>query len=229
MSATVRAEVVTLHPARDNSLFQDADGVTSNGAGPALFAGNNGQGLTRRALLAFDVAGVVPPGATIDSVVLALQVSNAPNTIPREFALHRVLADWGEGTSYATGGTGAPAADGDATWIHAFHPAQPWSTAGGDFDPAASAALQLTDVGSYAWRGVGLAADVRTWRSSPASNHGWLLRGEETDLNTARRFESREAAEPAARPALTIYFTGPAQVRPLAWGTIKARYRRGGP
>jgi hypothetical protein len=229
MCSTVRAEVVTLSPARDNTLFADANGDTSNGAGPALFAGNNGQGLTRRALLRFDLAAALPPGAAIDSVALALTVSNAPNSIPRTFTLHRVLRDWGEGSSYATGGAGAPAADGDATWQYAFYPTQPWFTSGGDIDDVASGARTLTGQGSYAWRGVDLTADVQSWLSKPATNHGWLLRGEESGLNTARRFESREASEPADRPALTIYYTGVSKLRPIAWGTIKARYRRGEP
>ena len=93
---TAGTQVAILEPVRDNTLFQDADGDTSNGVGPALFAGNNGQNLTRRALLLFDVAGHVPASSSIDSVVLTLQVSNAPNAIPRQLTLHRALADWGK-------------------------------------------------------------------------------------------------------------------------------------
>jgi hypothetical protein len=228
-SAPARADMVTLHPVRDNTLFQDANGDTSNGAGPVLFAGNNGQGLTRRALLRFDLADGVPSGVVIDSVVLTLRVSNASNPIPREFTLHRVLRDWGEESSYATGGAGAPAADGDASWQYAFYPTQLWSMSGGDFDAGPSAALALGGPDAYAWRGADLAADVQAWLSKPATNHGWLLQGEESDLNTARRFESRESAEPADRPALMIYYQSVSRLRPVAWGAVKARYRRGEP
>ena len=229
VSATVRAEVVTLSPVRDNTLFEGANGDTSNGAGPVLFAGNNGQGLTRRALLRFDLAGALPPLAVVDSVALSLTVSNAPNATPRDFTVHRVLGDWGEGSSYATGGAGAPATDEDATWRYAFYPVQPWSMPGGDMDASASAALTLAGTGLYAWRGGDLTADVQSWLAKPATNFGWLLKGEESGLNTARRFESREALEPADRPALTVYYSTVSKQRPLAWGTIKARYRRGGP
>jgi hypothetical protein len=229
LSTATRAEVVTLSPIRDNTLYEDAGGEVSNGSGPALFAGRNGQGLTRRALLMFDVAGALPPSAAIDSVVLALKVSNAPNALPREFTLHRVLRDWGEGSSYALGGTGALATDQDATWLEAFHSGEPWSTPGGDFEAAPSATLTLTDLGTYVWRGAGLLADIQAWQSQPVTNHGWLVRGEESGLNTARRFDSRESAEPASGPALTIYYTTLARLHPVAWGTIKARYRRGEP
>lgn len=228
-SAPARADVITLHPMRDNTLFQDANGDTSNGAGPVLFAGNNGQGLARRALLRFDVADAVPPDAVIDSVVLTLRVSNAPNPIARGFTLHRMLRDWGEASSYTTGGAGAPAADGDATWRYAFYPTQPWSMPGGDIDAVPSAALALGGPGVYAWRGADLAADVRAWRSKPATNHGWMLRGEESEVNTARRFESRETVEPADRPALTIHYQGVSRLRSVAWGAVKAHYRRGEP
>jgi hypothetical protein len=224
-SAEASGAAVTVTSARDNTLLESPSGDLSNGAGPALFAGNNGQGLARRALLLFEVASQVPPGAAIDSVVMTLQVSNAPNDIEREFTLHRVLADWGEGTSTTTGGSGAPASEGDATWIHTLYPGQRWSTPGGEFDSAVSASFRVADVGVYALRGVGLRTDVQTWLARPGTNHGWLMVGEETGFNTARRFDSREATEPAARPTLTIYYTERFAARSTTWGSVKARYR----
>ncbi len=219
------AGVIGLVTARDNTLFESTGGDFSSGAGPALFAGNTGQGLARRTLLFFDVASHVPPGTKIDSVVLTLQVSNAPNDILRQVTLHRVLADWGEGASIATGGAGAAATEGDATWVHTFYPARTWSTPGGEFDPAMSASLLVAGVGAYVWSGTGLTTDVQSWLTQPGTNHGWLVRGEETGLNTARRFESREAAEPPARPTLLIYYTGTIAARSTTWGSVKIRYR----
>lgn len=224
-AAAASASVLALTPTRDNTLFQDAGGDLSSGAGPALFAGNNGLGLARRALLFFDVASQVPSGARIDSVVLTLQVSNAPNDILRQITLHRVLADWGEGASMATGGAGAVATDGDATWVHAFYPTWRWSTAGGEFDPRISASLVVAGVGTYAWSGARLTMDVQSWLAQPGTNHGWLVLGEETGLNTARRFESREATRPTSRPTLTIYYNGTIAGRSDSWGGLKVRYR----
>jgi hypothetical protein len=221
----VSAGVVAVKPVQDNTLFEDPDGLTSNGAGPVLFAGSTGRGQVRRALMEFDVAGALPPGARIDSVALAVRVSNAPNEIPRAFTLHRVLKEWGEGASSATGGGGAPAATDDATWLHASYPGQQWFTVGGDFDQVAAATLLVAGVGRYTWSGTGMVADVASWVAQPATNHGWLVRGEETGLNTARRFESRTAADPADRPTLTIYYTGVSAWRPTTWGSVKSRYR----
>ena len=210
---------------RDNTLFEDANGDTSNGAGPALFAGLNAQGRTRRALLAFDLAGQLPTDAVIDSVVLTLEVTSAPDAVARLFTLHRVLANWGEGSSSSAGGSGAPATPGDATWLHAFYPDVSWSLPGGDFVPTPSADQMVGDVGTWSWRGAGVIADVRRWVENPASNFGWLIRGSEDVTRSVRRFDSRETGIPANVPTLTIHFSLPVPVRTTSWAGIKARYR----
>jgi len=206
LATTAAAGVVTIPPALDNTLFQDATGSLSNGAGPALFAGNNGQSLARRALLRFDVGGNLPAGAVVTDVTLTLNVSNATDAIPRTFTLHRVLAAWGEGTSSTSGGAGAPATAGDATWLHRFWPGLAWGSAGGDFAPGASGSQVVTDVGTYTWTGPTMAIDVQAWLDDATHDFGWVLVGEEDAPNTARRFDSRENAAPAARPALTIRY-----------------------
>lgn len=219
------AGVATLPSARDNTLFEDANGDTSNGAGPAFFAGINTQGRTRRALLVFDIAGQVPADAVLDSVVLTLEVTSAPDTIARLFTLHRALAHWGEGSSSSAGGAGAPATPGDATWLHAFYPAVSWSLPGGDFDPTPSASQMVGDVGTWSWSGAGIAADVRGWIGNPASNFGWVIRGNESVARSVRRFDSREAGIPSNVPTLTIHFSTPVAARAASWGEIKTRYR----
>jgi hypothetical protein len=212
MTQAARAEEVTIAPSLDNTLFEDASGSLSDGAGPTLFTGNNGQGLARRALLQFDVAAAVPAVMQILSASLTIYVSNAATTTPRLFELHRVLAAWGEGTSSTTSGSGAPATAGDATWLHAFWPDQLWGTPGGDFTPAATDSLEIAGVGSYACSGGGLASDLQAWLDDPAGNHGWLLIGDEETLNTAKRFDSRENDIAAQRPSLRIQYSGPVGV-----------------
>ncbi len=204
--APAAAEVVTLTAVRDNTLFQDAAGSLSNGAGPVMFAGRNNQNLTRRALIRFDVAASVPAGAVISDAALALNVSNVSDPTPRLFTLHRVQRDWGESTSAGTSGSGAPAASGDATWLHSFWPDAFWSIAGGDLEPAASGSQFVGDLGHYSWSGSLLTSDVQAWLDSPTGNFGWVLLGEETTSGTARRFDSHENAEVANRPTLTITY-----------------------
>jgi hypothetical protein len=69
-----RADVVTLAASRDNTLFEE-DGALSNGAGDHIFAGLTKDGVRRRALIAFDVAGALPAGSTISAVTLRLYLS----------------------------------------------------------------------------------------------------------------------------------------------------------
>src|SRR5262245_747007 len=93
---------VTLAAVADNTLFESVSGSLSNGKGSFLFAGNTADGELRRGLIKFDVASAIPSGATINSVSLQLHMSKTAGSA-ESIALHRVLADWGEGTSDAAG------------------------------------------------------------------------------------------------------------------------------
>ena len=219
------AAAAILEPVRDNTLFEDANGDTSNGAGPAFFAGRNNQNHTRRAVVNFDVAATVPAGAKIDSVTLTLLVSSAPDLIARQFRLHRVLAGWGEGQSSSAAGAGAPATAGDATWLHTFYPDQFWTNVGGDFDTTTSAIQMVAGVGVYNWTGPGMTADVQYWLGQPGSNFGWLIQGEESAPRTVRLFDSRESDVADNRPKLIIYYSVTTPIRPTTWGRIKSHYR----
>jgi flagellar hook capping protein FlgD len=229
LASAAAADVATIQPAGDNTLFEDTSGSLSNGAGPVLFAGNNGQGLARRALVRFDVAAGVPAGAQIEGVELTLHVSNAPNAILRTFSLHRVLEDWGEGTSSTTSGSGAPATANDATWTNTFWPDQLWESIGGSFAPAASASQTVGDVGLYTWTDAVMVADVQTWLDQPAANFGWLVMSDEVTLNTARRFDSRENDVVANRPTLRITYSGTTGVTDLPAAGIRLEPPRPNP
>jgi hypothetical protein len=61
--------------------------------------------------------------------------------------------------------------------------------------------------GSFTWGSTpALIADVQAWLDAPASNHGWILLGGEDAPATAKRFDSREAADPSAQPRLVVEF-----------------------
>jgi len=211
-SIAARAGTVIVSPSRDATLIESATGALANGAGPSLFSGRTSQasGSIRRAAIVFDVAAHLPPGARVSSVRLTLAFSPS-NSDPAPLSLHRILAPWTEGPASAAGGSGALAGPGDVTWLHASYPAVLWSTPGGDFATAASAALPVAGPGLYTWGSTSeLAADVQGWLDDPDSNHGWLLVGDETARSTAKRFDARESADLAMRPALVISFGPPA-------------------
>lgn len=209
--SAVNAAVVTLSPSKDNAIFQSPDS-NSDGLGPHFYVGRTASGSLRRALLAFDIAGSIPAGSFITDVTLTLNMSQAPTSGPATtlISLFTLLADWGEGTSDSgsPGGSGATATPGDATWNRRFFDTVSWTTAGGDFDPVASASTSVNKTeGLFTWNSSGLVSDVQAWLDDPASNFGWILRGDEATNTTARRFDSRDNSTVAVRPQLTITYS----------------------
>ncbi len=216
---------LTLTSVRDNTLFEDDTGALSNGAGTTVFAGDNASLNTRRALLDFDVAGSLPPGTTVVNVELRLHVSSVPIVASHLVNVHRVAADWGEGASISSGGSGALAQPGDATWLHRFFPDVPWAAAGGDFGASPSASAAVPDTGSYVWSGAQLVADVQGWIDDPSTEFGWVLLGEEGLAQSVRRIDSHEASDAALRPVLWVEAMT-VSVDPASWARTKAAYRR---
>lgn len=209
--APAQNQTVLVPAAKDNTLFQNPFGAISNGAGPGMFAGNTATGSMRRALVAFDIAGAIPAGATIRSAELRLEMDmTASGPIP--ISLHTVLQDWGEGTSVAGGGggfmqgggNGTAATVNDATWNHAFFPTTTWASQGGDFNPAASATTTVDQSGQYTWSGGQLISDVQAWLNTPASNFGWLINAPGVGLPEAKRFRTKEHPDVITRPLLVL-------------------------
>jgi len=206
-----QADQVVLVPVADNTLIEDPNGAFSGGRSAYFFAGrvgNNGGGTRRRGAVRFDFS-TIPAGSTITSVSLRLVCSSAGTTTSQTISLRKMNASWGEGTSLAFGGGGAPSEPGDVTWLHRFYPSTLWSTAGGQFTTTASASRAVTGTGVYVWSSTTqLVADVQGWVNNPASNFGWLVQGNETTLQSVKRFDSREAGA-SNRPQLTVVYTPP--------------------
>lgn len=218
--SSAQGDVARLGAAKDNTLYENAAGSLSNGAGDHFFAGHTGLNtmVIRRGLIAFDVAADIPAGSTIHSATLTLNMSRTlSGTQP--VALHRLLSDWGEGLSHAAGfeGGGALAAKGDATWVHTFFPDSRWLTAagiptpGGDFAAASSASISIGGaVGFYSWGSTAnMVADVQMWLDNPSANFGWLLRGNESVLMTTKRFDSKDNLLASVRPVLEVCYSPP--------------------
>lgn len=229
--SAVHADVVSILPTRDNTLFEDAAGSLSNGSGQYLFAGITLQPFARRALLNFDVSGQVPAGATITHASLTLHVSRGVSSIV-PVSVHRVASDWGEGASDAVGeeGTGIAAEAGDATWLNTFFPGSTWTNPGGDFQASPSAISNIGGIGFWTWGSTAqLVADAQAMLDQPSLNFGWMLIGDELDTPpTAKRFDSRESPEESFRPVLRIEYIpspGTGAMIVLA-GAFAARRRR---
>jgi spore coat protein A len=220
------AAVVTLEPIQDTTIYQGMDPSqgdpnyedNSCGAGAGMFTGTTADlAQVRRALLQFDIAGNMPPGAAINSVTLTATVDRAGDSRDSAVTLHPLTRAWGEGAVdclavQGGGGQGGDAGPGDATWLDARFQQEPWSSAGGDFEPASATAVVGNRNGNQGvWDGAGnpaMLADVERWLADPDGNHGWILRGDEARAPgdpSARRFSTREGSAP---PQLVIDFTG---------------------
>jgi hypothetical protein len=207
--------MISIAAFKDNTLIGDPLGALSNGGNRGIFVGRvNAAGLNRirRAVIAFDLSAI-PAGSTITSVQLRLKMERAASLSgSRATTLHEMLGDWGEGTaSDATGGGGggAPANPGDATWLDQFKGSDPWTTPGSDFFPTPSASLSIpTTPGFYTFASTAeLVADVQGWLDAPGTNFGWMIRGDESEARTARRFASRNSPVSGDHPTLLIEFS----------------------
>lgn len=197
--------VTIILPSKDTAIYEEGD--LSNGAGQHLFAGQNNLGNNRRALLAYtNLINELPTNAIVTNVILEFNVTlSAPGSGPRNLALHRLTSNWGESTSDAgdPGGMGAAAAMNDATWTNAFFGGAAWTTPGGDFIATPSAVTLVDTNGTYTWSSAGMANDVNVWLTNANENFGWIVIGDESGPQTAKRFGSKEDFH----PIFTINFT----------------------
>lgn len=227
------AEIVTavLTPAADATIFEE-NPDSSDAKSGGLFAGRTNTDHIRRAFLRFDLAGI-PAGVTVSSVQVRLSMTRS-NSGGVFASLYRVSGAWGEGTSDAgiPGGSGAPATAGDPTWTMRVYPGTPWTSPGGDTAALPSAtALLGSSLVDYLWTTTpALVGDVQGWIDLPASNFGWQLRIDESQIApTAKRFGSREQSDASLRPVLSVTYDDPAVGAPPATGVpaLDARAQMG--
>ncbi len=210
---TAAADSVSLGAAKDATIYADQTG-NANGAGPFFHVGNNSGNNRRRGLIRFDLSAI-PSGSIINSVTLTLHSDNSTDNggVSEAITIHRLTQDWSEGTSIApsNGGGGTSASANDVTWAHRIFNIATWTTAGGTHITAASASTVVPPsptTGSFTWSGTGMVNDVQAWVNG-TGNFGWLLKGNESAPQSARRISSRQNDTAAERPKLAIDFTPP--------------------
>jgi YD repeat-containing protein len=211
---------VTLTPDRDTSLINrvTSTGVPVGGGVGDIYVGRNGTsgspGPRRRGVLYFNVSAAIPAGVTITSVKLRLYLTGSISSQADSFALKRVTAIWGEGTSSVNNGDGSAPSGGDATWVHRLYPTPFWGTQGGDFSAAASQTITVGNVAQYyEWTSTStMVSDVQGWLNVPSTNNGWIvLPSNEAAAPTMRHFASRSAGA-SMKPQLVVTYTTPSFV-----------------
>lgn len=203
-----RAEVASLQPSADTSIFQKFP-TNSFGTSTDVPVGTTRDGNNGRALLKFDLSQI-PQNAVITNVTLQIQVVNQPfGAVASTFGLHRMLKAWNEGVGGTQLGTGATT--GDTTWSNRFYPDTDWGAPGGaaqtDFAAATNGEVLVAGPATYIFQSTAaMVADVRFWVTNGNSNFGWIMisEGEGTPF-TARRVALRE--DQVNAPILTVSYS----------------------
>ncbi len=199
----------TITADRDNSIYSESN-TLSNGSGENLFTGTTQLADKRRSLIHFNLS-TIPAGSVINSVSISLYCNKVPQMpVAASIELHKLLKDWGEGTSNASGpeGLGAAATANDATWSFNLFNTSSWTTPGGDFVATKSASAKVVDIGTIAMTGTSLVADVQSFINNSAINFGWIvLDSSESTTSSARRYAARGTVNATLRPQITINYT----------------------
>ena len=200
LSNSIKTE---LKPSKDTTIYSESSKV-SNGGGQFIFAGNNNQSDSRRALIMFDIPSSINSKSQVVNVELSLEMDRAREGA-FQVALYKLTNEWSEGSSQGGQGEGAGGTiQGlDATWKNRIHPGHAWIKRGGDFEIEPSAVSMVKGPGSYTWSGPRLNEDVQNWINGTHRNYGWILIGDESESITAKRFSSRTG--PSA-PVLEIEY-----------------------
>lgn len=230
--AVVDGRLVELKPVKDTTIYSPTGGITlndvtegtvdiegrANALGDYLFAGSTGQGRVTRSLLQFDLS-FIPSGSIITGVMLSLHANTPLTGAGFDVNLHSVLSEWTIGTSDAgpfgaggEGGGGDPTPN-DATWNSSSLGNSVWNTPGGDFSLTASATTFVEGPGIYDWTSPQMVVDVQGWLDDPITNKGWLLKADNDQDGSARRFASgdndRLGDEHLLCPTLTVTYEIP--------------------
>jgi hypothetical protein len=210
LSSISQTITTDFYPEMDNSVYSDNIN-NSNGAGLLLFSGRTQTTSIRRALVKFNIS-VIPNNSIISNVSLQIAVVKSSNVaISHNFTLHKLLKNWGEGTSVGNGegGQGGQAQGNDATWQYSkFATTTTWDNIGGDFASTVSASASAIQDRYCIWNSTEMKDDVISWVSTPLSNFGWLIKGEESTPGSAKGFASKENTV-IPKPKLTITYTLP--------------------
>jgi len=185
---------------QDSTIFEGFD-VGGAGRSSLLYTGrlgSNGGGLKRRLLISFDLSNPTLEGCSnvVAKVELQLEASRVKAVDRVGLRAHRMSKGWTSGTgSNEDADPGVSTAEaGESTWEYRVYPAEKWESIGGDFNPIPSATSTASCPSRFGCKrtlsSVAMAADVQTWLNDAKSNFGWILVGDEEELQTAQQFGS---------------------------------------
>ena len=189
LNAIADAEILNNNAGNENSNYGNCNKLYMNGS--PINPKNHD-------LVRFDLSGI-PSNATVTSADLRLVKVGGANS-SRNVSFHRITSNWTEGTGGCGGSNG-----GVASWLNRLA-ATPWTTAGGDCDPAPAATIAVSTDAAYTWS---ITALAESWVNGTNPNFGILGRFTTENLNSEIDFASRENNTLGNRPTLAVAYTVP--------------------
>jgi len=199
LAVTVPADESTLDAVKDSGYFAAVDEDTGevfptpNNFGSHIHVpvGSANNLRLNRSVFEFDLSSI-PTDAKIESVRFDFEVTlqGGPNgQAAVDFGLYRVTSLWDEGTG--TSNIGEATGDG-VTWSMRTA-VDPWTTLGGDFDPAVLGTDFVDGPGNYSISTAALLSAVQDMIDGTTPNNGFLLKAEPEGLaGSAARVSTRE-------------------------------------
>ncbi len=205
-------KVMYFNPIKDATIYSE-NTYFGNGAGEHLIAGTDFYPHDRRALLEFDIASALPKYSTIKGTNLILYCNYAYpgyESFGYYVDLLPLMDEWGEAGSNPSDieETGIPAMTGDVTWDYAYYDYDPWMS-GGNYGGSVGSSYVTSPGTFYTWTSNEMTGNVQAWLDHPEINHGWLLRGDEVQVYSAKWFTSKDSPDSGSWPLLTVYYTEP--------------------
>ena len=199
-----QADITTNLTSVADTSIQVGSPDSNFGTDGSMPAGDTRNNDVRRVLIAFDLAGKIPSGATISSASLKLVVTKEPSSfgtppVDSTFDLRRLLKPWGELT---------------ATWNSASTGVaweQAGATGASDSASSASSSVFVSGPAAYVFPSTpDMVADVQAAVDGSSPSFGWLLMSEsEGTPKTARQFGTHDdTLTPGNAPVLTVTYTG---------------------
>lgn len=135
--------------------------------------------------LKFDLTGAVPTDARVLQAKVGLKSYFKENSTAKKVGLHPLTRGFTH----------------DATW-NRYNATTPWTTAGGEFDAAASTVTSIgTSLGWHYWYPTELAQE---WVNGSRANNGFVLKDVAGEPKNGTEFRSSEYGTAADRPYLDV-------------------------
>jgi hypothetical protein len=196
---TYAQTTITLTATEDAGIWNNnASDELKNYGGCNILYINGPSGTAKdRSLIQYNLS-TIPANATITSAAIRL-IKIGGATSARNMSIHRVTADWTEGSQGCSGAAGV------CNWQQRMT-STAWTAPGGDFDATATATLSVAANGTYDFTATNL---VQSWVSGTNSNFGIIFKFTTENLNSVVQFASSEHTTAANRPQLIITYTVP--------------------